>query len=106
EWKRGLLVDALRGRGIDAEVDPIVTCAPYTRRRAALTARRTEAGMLLGFNAALSHRIVDMRGCHVLLPSIVEKLNLLRTLAGLVAVTTQPFRLSVTQTASGLDVAV
>ena len=106
EWKRGLLVDALRSKNIDAEVEPLVVCAPYSRRRAAFTVRRTEGGMLLGFNAALSHRIVDIEECPVLLPSIVEQLGLLRDLAGLVAKTAQPFRMSVTQTASGLDVAV
>lgn len=105
DWKRGLLVEALRGRGIDIEVDPLVSCLPHSRRRAALTARRTEKGMLLGFNAALSHRIVDMEECPVLLPAIVERLDVLRGLAGLIAVTPQPFRLGVTQTASGLDIA-
>lgn len=105
EWKRGLLVEALAAKGIEAAVEPLVACPPHSRRRASLTARRTEKGMLLGFNAALSHRIVDMRECTVLLPAIVERLDMLRALAGLVAATTQPFRLAVTQTASGLDVA-
>lgn len=105
-WKRSILVDALRARRIDAEVDPLVPCAPNTRRRAALTARKTEKGVLLGFNAALSHHIVDMQECHVLLPSIVERLDMFRALGGLVGRTDKPFRLLVTQTASGFDVAV
>lgn len=105
EWKRGLLVEALRARGIDAEVEPLMPCLPGTRRRAALTARRTEKGVLLGFNAALSHHIVDMQECPVLLPSIVAQLDRLRGLARLIARTPQPFRLLVTQTASGLDIA-
>lgn len=105
EWKRQTLVDALRGRGIDIEVDPIVSCPSHSRRRVSLTARRTEKGLLLGFNAALSHRIVDMEECPVMLPSIVEKLDLLRGLGMLVGQTKDPFRFAVTQTASGLDVA-
>lgn len=105
DWKRQILVDALRARGIETEVDSMVDCPPHSRRRAALTARKTEKGLLLGFNAALSHRIVDMEECPVMLPSIVEKLDVLRQLGLLVAQTKDPFRFGVTQTASGLDVA-
>lgn len=105
DWKRGLLVEALRAKGIEIEVDPIVSCAPHSRRRAALTARRTENGMTLGFNAALSHRIVDLEECPVLLPDLVAALPLLRRLAGVIARTNDAFRLAVTRTASGLDVA-
>lgn len=105
-WKRERLTEAFRAKGIDFPIDDLVPCAPLSRRRAGLTARRTEKGVLLGFNAALSHRIVDMEECHVLLPSIVERLDMLRELAALVGRTSTPFRLSVAQTASGLDVAV
>lgn len=104
-WKRGLLVEALRAKGIAIEVDPLVSCPPHSRRRAALTARRTENGMTLGFNAALSHRIVDLEECPVLLPELVAALPLLRRLAGVIARTNDAFRLSVTRTASGFDVA-
>ena len=105
EWKRGLLVAALRARGIDAEVAPLVSCPPRSRRRAAFTARRTEKGVVLGFNTALSHRIVDIEECPVLVPPLVEALPLLRRLGYLVARTGDAFRLTVTHTASGLDVA-
>jgi 23S rRNA (uracil1939-C5)-methyltransferase len=106
DWKRQILVDALRSRSIDIEVDPIVVCEPHSRRKAALTARKTDKGLLLGFNAALSHRIVNMEECPVMLPSIVENLDVLRKLGMLVGQTVDPFRLAVTQTASGLDVAM
>ncbi len=104
-WKRSLLVEALRAKGIGVEVDPLVSCPPHSRRRAALTAKRTENGILLGFNAALSHRIVDIEECPVMEPELVAALSLLRRLAGLVARTSDAFRFSVTRTASGLDVA-
>jgi 23S rRNA (uracil1939-C5)-methyltransferase len=105
DWKRGLLVEALRAKGIGIEVDPLVSFPPHTRRRAALTARRTEGSVLLGFNAALSHRIVDLEECPVLLPQLVAALPLLRRLVRLIARTNDAFRLAVTQTDSGLDVA-
>lgn len=105
DWKRGLLVEALRAKGIDVEVAPPVSCPPHSRRRAAFTARRTERAALLGFNAALSHRIVDIEECPVLVPQLAAALPLLRRLAGLIARTGDAFRLGVTHTASGLDVA-
>lgn len=105
DWKRGLLVEALRAKGIGIEVDPLVSSPPHSRRRAALTAKRTEGGILLGFNAALSHRIVDIEECPVMEPDLVAALPLLRQLARLVARTSDAFRLTVTRTASGLDVA-
>jgi len=105
DWKRGLLVEALRAKGIGIEVDPLVSSPPHSRRRAALTAKRTEGGILLGFNAALSHRVVDIEECPVMEPELVAALPLLRQLARLVARTSDAFRLTVTRTASGLDVA-
>ncbi|HTU10572.1 MAG TPA: class I SAM-dependent RNA methyltransferase [Allosphingosinicella sp.] len=49
---------------------------PRSRRRAALKA----AGGLVGFNAAASHRIVDMRECHILRPELFALVAPLRRL--------------------------
>jgi 23S rRNA (uracil1939-C5)-methyltransferase len=106
DWKRDKVVQALAGRGIDIEVDPLVVCAPESRRRAAFTARRTDRGIELGYNEAQSSRLVDIEECPILVPEIVAALPLLRDVAGIVAATGSPFRLLVTATASGLDVAV
>lgn len=106
DWKRQKVVDALRSRGVEAPVAALVPCAPHTRRRVVMAARRTEAGMLLGYHEAMSHRIVPIVECPISRPEIVARLDALRTLAGLVAVSSEPFRLAVTATASGLDVAI
>lgn len=105
-WKRERVVQALRGRKIEAEVAPLVACEPATRRRAAFTARRTEAGMLLGFNRHLSTEIVPLEECPVLLLEIVAAFGMLRALATLACATPKPFHLAVTATASGLDVVI
>ena len=105
-WKRERVVLALRSRKIEAEVAPLVACRSGTRRRAAFTARRTEAGMLLGFNRHLSAEIVPLEECPVLLPEIVAALPTLRALAELACATPKPFHMAVTATASGLDVAL
>jgi 23S rRNA (uracil1939-C5)-methyltransferase len=106
EWKRGRLVDALRARGVEAEVGPLAPCAPGTRRRVTLSARRTDAGMLLGYNREMSHTIVDIEECPIARPEIVAALEPLRALAKALCGTDKAFRLTVTSTASGLDVAV
>lgn len=104
-WKRGLVVHALKARGVEAEVADLVACAPHSRRRAAFTARNTESGLHLGYNQAFSNILIDIEECPVLLPAIVNAAGILRHLASIVANTSKPFRFLVTATASGLDVA-
>jgi 23S rRNA (uracil1939-C5)-methyltransferase len=61
--------------------DPYLS-PPNSRRRATLRALKTAQGVMLGFNAAKSHRIVDMRECHVLRPELFALVDPLRTLLG------------------------
>ncbi|RWK36195.1 class I SAM-dependent RNA methyltransferase [Mesorhizobium sp.] len=105
-WKRDKVAHALNSKGITCDIDALVPCAPQTRRRVVFTARRSEAGMLLGFVRALSSEIISIEECPISLPGIVAKLDALRALAELVCATTKSFRMTVTATASGLDVAV
>lgn len=104
-WKRELVVSALKGRGIDAEVAPLVACQPRTRRRAVFAVRKTEKGVLLGFNRHLSHEIIDIVECAVTVPEIIARLDDLREVGALIAPGSKPFKLAVTLTASGLDLA-
>ncbi|HEV7254848.1 MAG TPA: class I SAM-dependent RNA methyltransferase [Mesorhizobium sp.] len=104
-WKRDRLVDALRREGIEADVQPLVACPPRSRRRVAFSARRTAQGAVLGFNRAQSHEIVDISENWIAVPAIVEALPALRDLAARIAKTPEPFRLLVTATQSGLDIA-
>ncbi|MBQ0709549.1 class I SAM-dependent RNA methyltransferase [Ochrobactrum sp. AP1BH01-1] len=104
-WKRELVVSALKGRGIDTEVAPLVACQPRTRRRAVFAARKTEKGVLLGFNRHLSHEIIDIVECAVTVPEIIARLDDLREVGALIAPGSKPFKLAVTLTASGLDLA-
>jgi 23S rRNA (uracil1939-C5)-methyltransferase len=104
-WKRDKVVQALKASRVDCEVGELVPCAPHTRRRVTLSARRTEKAMLLGFNRHLSAEIVALEECPVALPEIVGAFDTLRELAGVICATPRPFHLAVTVTASGLDVA-
>ncbi|MCR4266738.1 class I SAM-dependent RNA methyltransferase [Nitratireductor sp. ZSWI3] len=106
EWKRDKLVRVLAARGIAADVASLAACPPASRRRVMLSARRLGAGVVLGFNAAQSHRIVAIEDCPVAVPEIVAALDALRDLAKVVAATPKAFHMAVTATATGLDIAV
>ena len=55
---------------------------PKSRRRATLRALKTAGGVAIGFNAEKSHRIVDMRECHILRPELFALVAPLRRLFG------------------------
>ncbi|MGU3400179.1 class I SAM-dependent RNA methyltransferase [Brucellaceae bacterium D45D] len=104
-WKRDLLVSALKGRGLDVGVDALIACAPRSRRRAVFAARKTEKGVLLGFNRHQSHEIIDIVECAVTVPEIITRLDDLRAIGALIAPGSKPFKLAATVTETGLDLA-
>jgi 23S rRNA (uracil1939-C5)-methyltransferase len=106
QWKREKVVQALKAKGIACDMAALVPCAPHTRRRVTFSARRTDAGMLFGFVRALSSEIIAIEECPISLPAIVSALDKLRALAELVCGTQKAFHMTVTVTASGLDIAV
>ncbi|HVU29082.1 MAG TPA: class I SAM-dependent RNA methyltransferase [Sphingomicrobium sp.] len=53
---------------------------PYSRRRASLRAQKGASGAFVGFNEEKSHRIVDMRECHILRPELFALVEPLRAL--------------------------
>jgi 23S rRNA (uracil1939-C5)-methyltransferase len=55
---------------------------PNSRRRTALRALKVGQVAVIGFNAAKSHRIVDMRECHILRPELFALVAPLRELLG------------------------
>jgi 23S rRNA (uracil1939-C5)-methyltransferase len=75
---RDRIASALAAQGLAA---PDILAAhispPCSRRRASL---RTGRGGALGFNAEASHRIVDMRECHILRPELFALVPPLRGL--------------------------
>ncbi|WP_309083647.1 class I SAM-dependent RNA methyltransferase [Chelativorans sp.] len=105
EWKREKVVRALGSRGLDAAVEPLIRCPPGSRRRVTLSARAADGRTLLGFHAAQSHRIINIEECPVAVPQITAALSDLRQLAGLIATGPKTFRMTVTATRTGLDIA-
>jgi 23S rRNA (uracil1939-C5)-methyltransferase len=86
EAYRGYLVSrietALAQHDLATDIREPHLSPPNSRRRATLRALRTRQGALLGFNAEKSHRIVDMRECHILRPELFALVTPLRSLLG------------------------
>ena len=77
------IASALAAQGIAAPdiLEPHLS-PPNSRRRASLRAERRGGQTLLGFNAEASHRIIDMRECHILRPELFALVAPLRQLMG------------------------
>ncbi len=104
DWKRGIVVEALRQRGLTPEVAPLVRIGPGSRRRAVLTAQRRGGRIVLGYHRRRSSELLDLAECPVLVPEIAGQLAGLRAVAD--ALDAPELRLTVVATAGGLDIAV
>ncbi|MBB4237657.1 class I SAM-dependent RNA methyltransferase [Rhizobium esperanzae] len=105
-FKRQLVVDALRSKGLTPDVGEIVPARPGERRRVVFAARKTEKDMLIGFNQAESHHIVAIEECPISSAGIIARLPAIKAIGASLATNAEPFRISVLETLSGLDVAV
>jgi 23S rRNA (uracil1939-C5)-methyltransferase len=75
------IAGALGAQGIALpEILPPHLSPPRARRRASLRAERIGRRVVIGFNEGASHRIVDMRECHVIAPALFALVDPLRKL--------------------------
>ena len=79
---RGYLTDrigtALAQHGLVTAIREPHLSPPNSRRRASLKALKAGGRVVIGFNAEKSHRIVDMRECHILRPQLFALVQALR----------------------------
>lgn len=109
DWKRGLLIDALRHAGfhppVDPRVDSLVDAHGAGRRRATFHARYAASGKpRVGFMQARAHEIIDLDACPVLAPSLQAAPAVAHAIAAALATARKPLDIAVTATLSGLDV--
>ena len=104
-FKRDLVIEALRTKGLTPQVAPLVGCGIGQRRRTVFSARLTEKGLLLGFNRAETNHIVSIEECPITSSAIMVHLASIRAVAAALAGGAEVFRLAVTATISGLDIA-
>lgn len=105
-WKVDVVRAALFAQGIEAEFRPILTSPPRSRRRAAISARRTKKGALAGFHARASDTLIEIPDCQLLLPALLDALPLAEALAIAGGSRKGELTVQVTQSEGGLDVMV
>ncbi len=104
-FKRNLVVEALKARGLEPEVAPLFIARPGERRRVVFSVRQTERELLLGYNRAETNQIFSVQECPITSPGIVGRLDAIRAIGRALAQNSETFRLAVLETLSGLDIA-
>ncbi|MGB2730898.1 MAG: methyltransferase [Methylovirgula sp.] len=106
-WKRGLLMEALRHAGIEAEVAALVDAHGMGRRRATFHARfDAQRAPRVGFMRARAHELVDLDSCPILAPQMNGALAAAHAVAAMLRSGRKPLDIAVMASLSGLDLDV
>ena len=103
-WKRAIVVEAFRHRGIDAPVDELFRVPLASRRRINIYARRYRKNLHLGFYRAATHYIMNVTECPIAMPQLVAVLPALREMLEPVLTGQAEAAIDIYATAAGLDV--
>lgn len=103
-FKRQVLIDALKSKGIEAQVGEIFEAHPHQRRRLVFTARRREHGLVMGFMQAETHHVVPVEECPIASDGLISRLDAIKIIAN--ACGAEHFRITVTETLTGLDISL
>jgi 23S rRNA (uracil1939-C5)-methyltransferase len=107
EWKRGLVVEALRQAGLDAPVAALIDAHGEGRRRATFHARRSAHDVLeVGFSAARAHRVIAIDRCPILANSLDGALPAAWAIAEALRPNKKALDIQATATDAGLDIDV
>lgn len=106
DWKVEIVRGALEARGLPRPIRRVHTSPPKSRRRAVFSGRRTKKGATVGFHGAASDVIREVPDCLVVRPALSQALPHLAELVTLGGSRKGELRLTVTETETGLDVAV
>ncbi len=105
QWKRGLVVEALKREGVAAEVGELVDAHGAGRRRATFHARFPHGQAdEVGFMRARSHDIIAIDDCPLFSPGMAGAIAAARALSGDLRGLMKPIDIGVTATLDGLDV--
>lgn len=70
-WKAQSVYETLSRAGVEpAHWDAPVFLPPASRRRVTLSAVKTQNGLVLGYNEARSHQVLDIKACLILEPAL------------------------------------
>jgi len=105
DFVRDRVAGALAGQQVAAgEIRPALLSPPQSRRRAALSALRAGKQTAVGFNAAQSNQIVDMRECPLLIPELFALIGPIRALLGTIAPQRRPVKVKLQMLDQGAEV--
>lgn len=105
-YLRSRVETALDQHGLATEIRDPHLSPPNSRRRASLRALKVGKSAVIGFNAAKSHRIVDMRENHILHPELVGLIGPLRALLGGLLQPRRTAEVQMTVVDQGVDVSL
>lgn len=106
-WKTDLVRESLRQHGVAPPPRFEAVFLPAgTRRRAEFAAVKQDGEVLLGFQEARGHRIVDQQECPILAPALARLVPPLRALLRAALGTGQSVDVLATATTTGFDLAI
>ncbi|RUS59602.1 class I SAM-dependent RNA methyltransferase [Pseudorhodobacter sp. E13] len=105
-WKMDVVRSALAGQGLEADLRPILTSPPQSRRRATIAGRRTKGGAMLGFHARGSDALVLVPQCQLLHPDLIAAFPALEALVMTGGSRKSELALTITRSLAGPDVSV
>ncbi|MGH6695074.1 class I SAM-dependent RNA methyltransferase [Sphingopyxis sp.] len=104
DFVRDRVVGGLEGQEVmGIQVLPAMLSPAQSRRRAVLTALRTGKQVAIGFNAAQSNQIVDMRMCPLLLPELFALIAPVRELLVMIAQPRRPVKVKLQMLDQGVE---
>ncbi|WP_294223726.1 class I SAM-dependent RNA methyltransferase [uncultured Shimia sp.] len=106
EWKVEVVRQALAAQGLEADLRPILTSPPKSRRRAVFSARRTKKAALVGFHARASDVIVEIPDCQLLHPDLLPAREVILQLCQIASSRKGEISATVTLSDAGIDMAV
>lgn len=105
-WKVEVVRQALSAHGLAAPIRGIRTSPAGARRRATFSGRRTKKGATVGFHAPGSEVIREVPDCLLVRPSLSAAIPALEEIVSAGGSRKGEMRLTVTDTLTGLDIAV
>ena len=106
DWQKEVVSRSLEAVGLQAPIRNVHRPPPSSRRRATFTGRRTKKGAIVGFHAPASDALLSVPDCQILRPSLLAALPALEDITRAGVSRKGSVRLSVTETDTGLDVAM
>ena len=104
DFKKSVILQALKVRGIDTDIVASDTSSANSRRRAVFSVRRTKKGAMAGFHVKASDTVIPVPNCTILRPALKDAVPLLEELTVLGGSRKGEIRFTVTETRTGLDI--